>query len=79
MEFLSSFLGCHFAGKAVMPCGREMTAVFSGYLSATVSKIGVFVKTFLTKKTKLFGGKFQRNWDETLLKCTTLQLKHLMF
>ena len=45
MEFLSSFLGCYFAGKPVARWGREMTAVFS----ATVSKIGVFAKTFLTE------------------------------
>lgn len=46
MEFLSSFLGCYFAGKPVVPWGREMTAVFFGYLSTKVSKISVFCTNF---------------------------------
>ena len=46
MKLLSSFHGCHFSGKPVAPWGREMTAVFSGYLSTKVSKIGVFCTNF---------------------------------
>jgi len=30
MKFLSSFLGCHFAGQPVVPWGREIDGCFLG-------------------------------------------------
>lgn len=41
-------------------------------------RLTCFVQTFLTHRTKPFGGQFLRSWNEISLKCTTLQLKHLL-